>query len=315
MGEGGILITDSGVTLDADRIVCVFYRIKVLSQFFLKGFVYPIGRVKFMLIINSFPKGGTNLVAKLLDLNSYQEVTGYIASSSLIGKYQKIRSVIRGGWNPFNSVIVGVDFPVAIKASHVKRKLNKVKGKKYICCHCQYSDHLYYLFHSSGHKVVQIIRDPRDIALSHAHYVLKTSSHPLNSHYKSMKNFDECLLFSISGGLARNGLFLESIGERAKRIDGWLTKGRVLSIKFEELVGPLGGGGGEVQLECINRVLTFASMEKSKVEVNFIQEKLFGGQGRTFRRGQVGEWEKEFQDFHIEAFEAVSRGIVEKWGY
>ena len=267
-------------------------------------------------LVNSFPKGGTNLVAKLLDLAGFVQEDTCIASSLVVGRWMPFKVLIRGGWNPLDSVVVGVDFPVTIKGSWIAGLLSRIPIGGYVSAHSRYSDHLHDLIRQSGLKIIQIIRDPRDIAVSHAYYIPKTSSHPLHQYYtRKLTSFDERLTFSIRGGASDAGVFLESIGQRASSLDGWLGCDNVLTIRFEELVGEKGGGSDLAQRNAIKSILSYLDIQPNEDSIAEYQARLFGDPGRTFRRGEIGGWHKEFSEHHMDLYREVAGDITEKWGY
>jgi hypothetical protein len=265
-------------------------------------------------IANGFPKSGTNLLATILDLLEYRQVKGAIASSLLHGKWSLARRFIWGSGDPRDSVLVGVDFPVCIRASRLAGKLQGLHDREYISAHSRFSSHLYSLFTRAGAKVILVIRDPRDIAVSHAHYCAETPAHPLFPFYQPL-DFDQRLKFSLAGGGTPQGYYLEDVGQRIQGMDGWIKQAEVLTVKFEALVGARGGGDAELQKTEILRIAGFLGLQVTEAHLASIQEKAFGTPGRTFRRGQIGSWKEHFKEEHIRLYTELAAEITEKWGY
>ncbi|GAB4524396.1 MAG: hypothetical protein Fur0018_07910 [Anaerolineales bacterium] len=136
-------------------------------------------------IVNGFPKGGTNLLASLLDLLGFSQARGAIASSLLTGRFSWARQAFWGSKKPKNMVLTGIDFPVAIHTKRLETHLKKLAPMTYMTAHSMYSGHLEHIFSQAGAKMMQIIRDPRDIVVSHAVYCAKNPAHPLFAFYGS----------------------------------------------------------------------------------------------------------------------------------
>lgn len=255
-------------------------------------------------------------MATLLDIVGYKQVHGCIASSAIYGRLRMLRILMRSAFSVDNSVITGVDFPVAVSAKWVKGMLAKVGDGQYITSHSRYTDHLMALIKHSGNKVLQIIRDPRAIALSHVYYVSKEKEHPLNDYYnRVLKTFDERLEFSVTGGFAGGGLYLESLGERSRGIHGWVCCGDVLTVKFEDLVGEQGGGTRGRQYTAICNVLEFIGLEGEDSLIRRCQDELFGDRGRTFRSGRVDEWRQAFSSKQLQLCDELAGDMIDVWGY
>ncbi len=193
------------------------------------------------IFVNSFPKGGTHLVEKLLLLLGFKT-----NRRKFVGHY-KIQNIIpfflSHAWTKDDNVIVGVDHRFTQRASYVRRMFECVNPGEFIRGHAVFSEQMACLIEEASLKTVLVLRDPRDIVVSHAHYVLGSASHPLHRYYvNEFRVFKDCLLFSIKGGQVDN-YYLDSIGTRASGINGWVSNPNTFVIKFEDLVGSLGGGG------------------------------------------------------------------------
>jgi hypothetical protein len=270
--------------------------------------------------INSFPKGGTHLVAKLVkELGFFYDHLKILGSGGILKNdsflKKTVRSFTHGAWNPYDEfVLIGVDIPVGVRAKWLTGQLEKVAPGEVLGGHIRYSDYFPYLLFKNGFKIIQVIRDPRDIAVSHAHYVSETQGHFLYSYYQTIDSWDEKLTFSIRGGYVPHVGYLESIGSRARSLDGWLLRRDVLTIKFEDLVGPEGGGSNGTQRETIQKAASYLNQEISDDKLLSISDSLFGGT-RTFRKGMIGNWRNEFTREHSELFSEVAGDVLMRWGY
>ena len=270
--------------------------------------------------LNSFPKGGTNLVLRLLELCGYQTKQPYVSANLLLHRSRFLRKMLRGvatteaiETNP-NAIAVGVDSPVYVRKAWLKRYLSSLKNGQALPAHCLYTDNLHTLLNEQNIKIIQVLRDPRAIALSNAHYLAKQEKHPMHSFYKALPDFDSQLAFSITGGKIDANLSLNSIAERAKLIAPWVEQADVLSIRFEDLIGSLGGGSDELQHRAILNVLNFLNLDMDDSQLQHIQDNLFGT-STTFRQGQIDSWRDSFKEMHLELYNAIAADLTKSWGY
>jgi hypothetical protein len=85
-------------------------------------------------------------------------------------------------------------------------------------------------------------------------------------------------------------------------------------VKFEDLVGTRGGGSTEAQRLAVEGVASHLGVEVEERTRGVVEEDLFGV-GRTFRKGQIGGWRKEFSAEHKRAVKGVLGSLLVEWGY
>ncbi len=76
---------------------------------------------------------------------------------------------------------------------------------------------------------------------------------------------------------------------------------RVVVCRFEDLVGPLGGGTLEQQYEQILAITNAFNIELSQDKLNFLAENVYASAitsdfNTVFRRGQIGSWKESFTE-------------------
>ena len=76
------------------------------------------------------------------------------------------------------------------------------------------------------------------------------------------------------------------------------------TVRFEDLVGPEGGGSVEVQARCIQHIAQHIGHDVNLKKASEIGKELFGGTG-TFREGRIDGWKKYFTPIIKQAFKAV----------
>lgn len=194
------------------------------------------------------------------------------------------------------------------------RSIKRVRNGQYLTAHIGSSPGVLDLISDQGFRRLLLIRDPRDICVSHAHHVSITPSRPHHDRFARMSSFDERLMASITG-LAPLGddVGLPSIGERLGRYHGWLQDPDTYVIRFEDLVGPSGGGSAGAQRAAVTGLVRHCGHEADASVI----ERLTAGHRRTptFRRGVIGDWSKHFNEEHRSAFAEVANSQLEAFGY
>lgn len=227
------------------------------------------------------------------------------------GRFPAARALLRRR-GP-EKVLVGVEFPREIGRRWLDRRLARVPDDGVVSGHCSYSPGLAGLLSEHAMRTVCILRDPRDTAVSHMHYLKKLPNHPIYGPYMSLPDDHERLMFSIRGGRL-GGHTLPPLGERYRSFLGWSTQAGAAMVRFEDLIGPRGGGSEAAQREAVARVAAHLDVDLGEEEARSIARGLFGS-GRTFRKGRAGGWREEFSGEHARAVEEVAGELLAELGY
>lgn len=264
-------------------------------------------------VANSVPKSGTHLLARLLVLLGLEPADGFggIRSHLVAGPFSPIKRLLRDR-GP-EKVTVGVVSPQRISRRWLARRLANVPDGGFVVAHCLYTPELAGLFREGGMRTVCILRDPRDVAVSQMHHIKQRKQHFAHEAFLGLSSDHERLLISIRGGQL-GGRELLSLDERYRRFLGWEQDEGAVVVKFEDLVGPRGGGSAEAQRLAVRRVAEHLGLPAAEPTVRLVEENLFG-EGRTFRKGQVGGWREEFSPEHVRAAEEVAGALLAELGY
>src|SRR5215213_11674418 len=297
------------------------------------------------IVANSIPKSGTHLLDRLLVLlgfglvdlgglrphlaksdDRFPMVNGRLRRLLGLRKPEDVMGIgphlVEGGRFPparkflrarGEKVAVGVVSPQHISRRWLARRLSRVPDGSFVTAHCVYSPELAGLFHEGGMRVVCILRDPRDVAVSQMHYLKQLKNHFAHEEYMGLPSDRERLLVSIRGG-ELGGRRLQSLAERYGRFLGWERDGGAVMVKFEDLVGPEGGGSEEAQRLAVGRVAMHLGVPVDERTMGRVGENLFGA-GRTFRKGQIGGWREEFTAEHEQALEEAAGPLLAELGY
>ena len=227
------------------------------------------------------------------------------------GRLPPVRKLLRGR-GP-EKVTVGVDFPQQLSRRWLARRLGRVAGGQFVTAHCVHTPELADLFREEGMRTVCILRDPRDVAVSQLHYIKQLKRHPIHEGFVALPSDSERLLLSIRGGVL-DGRELLSLDERYRRFSGWASEEGAVVVKFEDLVGPRGGGSAEAQRRAVGRVAEHLGLEADEGTLRRVEENIFGA-GQTFRKGRIGGWREEFSAEHVRAAEEVAGPLLAELGY
>ena len=98
----------------------------------------------------------------------------------------------------------------------------------------------------------------------------------------------------------------------AYAVNRWLLASpHALSVRYEDLVGPLGGGSADRQHATVTRVLEHLGVSAS---VPALCDGLYGGT-KTFSVGRVDDWRDHFDDHALQRFEELFGDILDAYGY
>lgn len=261
--------------------------------------------------VNSLPKSGTNLVAKCLELMGYRQ-SGHIDASLVTSR--KISSFLRRIYfHPFSSsgYLVGIDMPLELSRRAINRIITRTKPQEFVAGHVGYNAELLDVIKENGYAPILILRDPRAVLNSFVHYVSTNKKHALYEYFKS-KTKDEKYNLTLHG-VKTNKVQLQSLLNRCKAMDPWLSDPAVLKLKFEDLIGSSGGGSDETQKQILTEISSFIGCEN--IDISEISEKVFGAGRHTFRKGVINSWAEEMPVNIQSDVNKVMHDILISWGY
>ncbi len=261
-------------------------------------------------VANSIPKSGTHLLDRLLVLLGFEMIEGGIRPHLVAGRYGPVRRLMRGRGE---KVTIGVVSPQQVSRRWLARRLAGVPEGGFLNAHCLHSPELADLFRREGMRIVCILRDPRDVAVSQMHHIKQRKQHFAHEGYMALPSDRERLMVSIRGGQL-GGRELQSLERRYRQFLDWERDGGAVMVRFEDLVGPEGGGSAEAQRLVVERVAGHLGVPVGEGTMRTVEEGLFGV-GRTFRKGQVGGWREEFTTEHERAVEEVAGPLLQELGY
>ena len=207
----------------------------------------------------------------------------------------------------------------SLDIARLERYLQRCPKGMFATSHARFHPDFSKLLKELRFKHLLLLRDPRDVAVSHSFYMLQDTLHQHHRYYtESLKSNEERLMATIRGFGKSEGAEnpLPPIGESFGAYLPWLNEPSTLVVRFEDLIGPHGGGDAEVQLDEIERIGSFVERPLSREQASQIARKMYGKGSLTFRKGQSGDWRNHFMDAHKRAFKETGAGeLLIKLGY
>lgn len=258
---------------------------------------------------NGIWKSGNNLLKKALYLMGSNDANWGVGAHLLFGRYQAIRTLFRGSKNG-RGILAGLEIPITISPAWLQYKLRQSAGKC-VGGHAPYSLHLEKILTNQNFRIIQIVRDPRDVLVSFAYWI---ETRPDFFPYKLFAplTIEERINTLISGSNLDTRFVWEPFSAILDRSAGWLKNDNAIVVRFEDLIGAQGGGNKTQQLATLEKIAEWIGVQ---VDMNTVTETLFGGTP-TFRKGEIGNWKNVFTIRNREQFvSAIGNDRLSFWGY
>ena len=270
-----------------------------LGKYLKQKLINQNSRKQPLVICNSYPKSGTHLLYQIL-----YSIPG-------LKKWDDIVSV---------QALCGI----MNTSSHIRWKIGSAPDGSIVRSHLMYCDEILEILQQEKCQRFFIYRDLRDVAVSHARWVVKEEKIFLHQIYQQIADFDEQLMRSIKGvpvgSPFGSNLSQPDIGQDFSRWQGWIDDPNTLAIKFEDLVGERGGGSEEKRLDKVKQILDRLAINLSAQEIKskFASYVMNPMESHTFvkgAKGKKGGWKTIFQPHHKQAFKQVAGDILIELGY
>jgi hypothetical protein len=86
-------------------------------------------------------------------------------------------------------------------------------------------------------------------------------------------------------------------------------------VRFEDLVGPMGGGSLESQLKTLKLIAEHVGMIIEDEKLLKIAKRIYYKKSRTYRRGEIGGWKETFDDEIKTLFKKEHGELLVNLGY
>lgn len=263
----------------------------------------------------SMPKAGTHLVASLLK--------GF-PRMMFSGRHHVLGDFVRAGVEMHSPNRRDTDWSerqdmweAEIDWDLVEHTLGSVNKGQYVTAHFAPLPRLVEVLDRLHYKTVVITRDPRDVVVSGAHYIARLKRHRLHDRFvRDLPRAEDRLMASIRGLPASNGdRGLGPVGRRIERYRGWLHVPSAYVCRFEDLVGPDGGGSAEAQRREIEGIARHIDRPLDRDGLERVAAAVWSPGSSTFRKGAIGDWSNHFTEAHKSAFKEEAGRLLVELGY
>jgi len=247
-----------------------------------------------ILFANSFPKSGTHLLTQVL------------------GGFAKLGPFVDSGL----PAVTTFEGPTGEQRQidDILKDLSRLRGGDIGYGHLHaipaIKDHLT----RDGMAAFFIYRDPRDVVVSHVHYVTEIESDHAHHHYyaNDLEFFDERLRVSILGRPDAVHPFPD-IYKRFEPYMAWLGDPGILSLRFEDFINHRSQTLGAILDFVLSR--GFQSKISRDTALQVLASVIQPAKSPTFRSGTVGKWRESFTDANKILFKDISRDLLIRLGY
>jgi hypothetical protein len=247
-----------------------------------------------ILFANSFPKSGTHLLTQVLQ------------------GFTKIGPAVNSGL----PAIVTFDSTTGEHRGEceIQREIHRLKPGDIGYGHVHSTDSVMMSLCGDGMASYFILRDPRDVVVSHVHYVTEIETNHIHHQYyqEELVDFDERLKTSILGRPDFGDLF-PNIMERFEPYLGWLDCPQVLVLRFEDFVFERQKTIKRIYDHAIERGFTTAVNFQRAIEI--LSAGINPEKSPTFRSGKVGDWRARFSPQNKNLFKDVAGDLLNQLGY
>jgi len=162
--------------------------------------------------------------------------------------------------------------------------------------------------------VLFIMRDPRDMIVSRYHFEKtdKMFNRFNKFHTISKEEAYNTIMRSVLGGTNGNTPRRFNIAEYIASFSQYYNHEKVLTVRFEDLIGPKGGGDASAQRAALVKIKKAIS---SSVSVDKVAPQMFSVKAETFRKGQINQWKYEFTAANSKLFRSMAGKWLERLGY
>jgi hypothetical protein len=243
---------------------------------------------------NSFPKSGTHLLTQVLE------------------GFTRLGPAVNSGLPP----ILTYEGPTGIPRSRdeIMRDLHRLLPGDIAFGHLHALPETMEFLCRDGVIPYFILRDPRDVVVSHAYYVTEMSTAHVHHDYyaRTLQTMEERIKVSITGRPEIEIPFPDICG-RFEPYVGWLDRPEVLSLHFEDFIHNRQEILGRVLDHALGRGFPLQSGRESAIRT--LLESIDPQSSPTFRSGKTGAWRDQFTPEHKALFKEVTGDLLIRLGY
>ncbi len=243
-------------------------------------------------LANSMPKAGTHLLQRALQLLPGIVHSGYFLSH--IHHSHRLQDV-----------------------ATFEPRLRRLGRGCFVGAHLPFTEADAARLAAMGYRHVVIIRDPRDVVVSHFHHILGRPTNRWHGDFLRLPD-DRTRLTALIDGLPAEAVAcripLVAIGDELRAYVRWREHGALI-VRFEDLIGEHGGGTRAAQLATLRSLDDYLELATPAATLEAIAAELYFPRANTFRKGVIGDWRDHLQPEHERAFKERAGTLLVDLGY
>jgi hypothetical protein len=247
-----------------------------------------------VLLANSFPKSGTHLLTQVLQ--------GFPAIGPAVDSGLPAIVTYEG------------DSGRERQAVEILSDLGRLKAGDIAYGHMHALPEVVRRLCQPGYAAYFILRDPRDVVVSHVHYVTEMEPNHVHHPYytQALHSFEERLAVSILGR-PDGPVPFPDIQSRFTPYLGWLDLPEVLVLHFEDFIQQQETALGQVLDHAVQRGFPLRTSRSTAIRA--LAESIDPQRSPTFRSGKVGAWRDRFSAENKQLFKQVAANLLVRLGY
>lgn len=247
-----------------------------------------------VLFANSFPKSGTHLLTQVL------------------GGFTKLGPAVESGLPAI--VTFRGDTGRARNLEEILSDIGRLLPGDIAYGHLHARREIVARLAQEGYAAYFILRDPRDVVVSHVHYVSEMAPKHIHHQYytEELDTFSQRLSTSIRG-MPESAVPFPDVRARFEPYFGWLENKAVLNLHYEDLIHDRGTSVARVLDHAVGRGFPLTTGRETAIET--LVESIDPKRSPTFRSGKTGGWKDRFSAEHKRLFKEIGGDLLVRLGY
>lgn len=266
-------------------------------------------------LANSLPRGGPFLLASALDLLGYRRFSGAANTPRALNYLEAKKALQQGVPAADTPDAIGVSLFAPLEASPatVQRWLTTVANGEYIMGHMPYSPRLQSVMADLQYRQVVIVRDPRALLLA---LICDEQVMPrfLAADFATLSPLQQVERMWEGGYLPQADVTIQPFAAVYRSMLAWRDQPATLLMRFEELIGPPGGGSLVQQQQALARLATFLGLSVDEAQMARV-EQIADPSAHTFSLSQKALWPTRGAPEAVEFVEHRCAMLREEAGY
>ncbi len=183
--------------------------------------------------------------------------------------------------------------------------LGRLKPSQVLVTHLYYSENYAKWLEESDAKVLFMVRDPRDVVISSAHF--ESPKHHLREQLDAADDIQSRIELLVKGDTSSN---IPPIAEYLAQFTGWMKR-NCMVVRFEELTGDV-----DTRERTIENIFSYIGLP---VDRQWLRKSLLPNvispSSPTFRSGKPSQWVTKYDDATLELFRQFGSDLLIEMGY